>query len=397
MATMIRLRLTALFMVFVTLVSACNYPAQALTTPTAAPTTAPSLTPTPAATAVPPSPTPQPATATPQLSSATPTFTPTIPPTLTPTPTPTPVPQCTILKDLSLFPGPGTAYLLQLAVLRAGTTVTPSGYDPGGYPSAPWVQVTDPASQQQGWIIATSDYVNCSLDLTTLPAVTVTPPAPACRTLVNATLRPGPGTDYWNNLVSLPLNTLLTASYYYPSGIPTGSWAYVKDPTGQKKGWVDASTSSIECNFNVSSLPSTTIDPPPYPHPTFSSVTSNCDKGKVFTCSVSISDAYLLQIKIFKSTKEIGFSEGVDLVVFTVKDMTDNKTLIYNVHNSPYCIFNSSGGSCNPWLLKGYGYKWPTYGDPLDTTHAYKILIKVYSTITGLDLSWEGVVNFNVP
>jgi hypothetical protein len=401
MAVIIRFRLAALFLVFVTITAACNYPSQALSTsqnvtPTATAPAAVSPTQPAVATAtlVPPT---QPA-ATTQAPTLVPTFTPTVQPTLTPTATP--IPQCTILKDLSLFPGPGTAYLLQLAIIRAGTVVTPTGYNPAGYPSANWVQVTDPTSKQQGWIIATADYINCNLDLSTLPAVTVAPPEPGCRSLVNVVLRTGPGTAYWNNLVSVPFNTILTPSYYYPDGIPGGSWAYVKEPISQKKGWVDTSKSSIECNFDVSTLPSTTIDPPPYPHPTVSSVTSDCmggKNGKIYDCSVVISDAYLLEVKVLKDGKEISFPNGANVVTFAVKDMVDNSTYNYKSSDEPYCIFSESNGKCYPWTLSGYTYKWPNYGTPLNTAHSFKILIRIQTSAPSLVLSWEGVFNFNVP
>jgi hypothetical protein len=86
--------------------------------------------------------------------------------------------QCTILQDLNLRSGPGTAYRPPLAVIPANTVVTPTGYSPTGRPGGSWVLVQDPVSQKEGWVSAGAAYVNCNLDLTTLPAVAVAPPNP---------------------------------------------------------------------------------------------------------------------------------------------------------------------------------------------------------------------------
>ena len=95
-----------------------------------------------------------------------------------PTVAPTTGPLCTVLQDLNLRSGPGTAYNPPITALPANTEVIPISYNPVGYPGGSWVQVQDPASQKEGWVSAGLAYVSCNLDLTTLSSVAVEPPQP---------------------------------------------------------------------------------------------------------------------------------------------------------------------------------------------------------------------------
>jgi len=134
------------------------------------------------ATEPPPTPQPEPSatlfvsvesTATPISPEATSTTPPEIIPTAT-----EPGPACTVLQDLNLRSGPGTAYRPPLRVLPKDTVVTPSGFNPTGIPGGSWVFVTDPSDGQQGWVSAGSQFVNCDLDLASLPAIVVGTPLP---------------------------------------------------------------------------------------------------------------------------------------------------------------------------------------------------------------------------
>ena len=87
-------------------------------------------------------------------------------------------PSCTVLQDLNVRPGPGTAYDPPSDVLRANTEFIPIAYNPVGYPGGTWVQVQDMAGKTKGWVSAGSDYVSCNIDLTTLDSVSVAPPIP---------------------------------------------------------------------------------------------------------------------------------------------------------------------------------------------------------------------------
>ena len=104
----------------------------------------------------------------------TPAPSPTTPP---PGPTATSGPQCTVLQSLNLRNGPGTAYNPPLGALEAQTRLVPIGYEPEGVPGGAWVQVQDPDGRT-GWVSAGADFVECNVDLTTLPRVDVGPPPP---------------------------------------------------------------------------------------------------------------------------------------------------------------------------------------------------------------------------
>lgn len=114
------------------------------------------------------------------LSTSTQTVAETIPPTVTTSPEATAAsgPVCTVLQDLNLRSGPGTAYRPPIRALPAQTTLIPLGYNPTGVPGGPWVQVEDQANNLIGWVSAGEQFVSCNIDLTSLPSVAVAPPAP---------------------------------------------------------------------------------------------------------------------------------------------------------------------------------------------------------------------------
>ena len=88
-------------------------------------------------------------------------------------------PSCTVLQDLNLRFGPGTAYRPPIRALPANTTVTPMGFAPQGIPGGSWAFVEDSTTQEKGWVSAGSQFISCNIDLSTLPAVAFgTPPPP---------------------------------------------------------------------------------------------------------------------------------------------------------------------------------------------------------------------------
>ena len=95
-------------------------------------------------------------------------------------------PRCTVLRDLNLRSGPGTAYNPPITLLPANTELIPLAYNPVGYPGGSWVQVEAP-SQKTGWVSAGAAYISCNIDLKGLPSVSVAPP-PA--TTTQQTARP---------------------------------------------------------------------------------------------------------------------------------------------------------------------------------------------------------------
>jgi len=94
-----------------------------------------------------------------------------------PAPEPT-GPSCTILQDLNLRSGPGTAYRPPIRVLAGNSTVTPLGFNPTGIPGGSWVYVEVPVSGQKGWVSAGNQFISCDLDLSSLPSIVVGTPLP---------------------------------------------------------------------------------------------------------------------------------------------------------------------------------------------------------------------------
>jgi hypothetical protein len=87
-------------------------------------------------------------------------------------------PRCTVLQDLNLRTGPGTAYNPPITALPASTELIPLAYNPVGIPGGSWVQVRTLQNERTGWVSAGAQYVSCNIDLTTLDSVTVAPPEP---------------------------------------------------------------------------------------------------------------------------------------------------------------------------------------------------------------------------
>lgn len=88
-------------------------------------------------------------------------------------------PSCTILQDLNLRSGPGTAYRPPIKALPGNSTVTPLGFAPQGIPGGTWAYVEEPATGRKGWVSAGSQYISCNVELASLPAVDFgTPPPP---------------------------------------------------------------------------------------------------------------------------------------------------------------------------------------------------------------------------
>lgn len=86
---------------------------------------------------------------------------------------------CTVLQDLNLRFGPGTAYRPPIRALPANTVLTPLGFAPQGIPGGTWAYVQDRATREEGWVSAGVQFISCTIDLTTLPAVPFgTPPPP---------------------------------------------------------------------------------------------------------------------------------------------------------------------------------------------------------------------------
>lgn len=87
-------------------------------------------------------------------------------------------PVCSVLQDLNLRFGPGTAYRPPINTLPANSVLTPLGFAPQGIPGGSWAYVQDLATQNKGWVNAGAQYISCNVELAALPAVAFGTPPP---------------------------------------------------------------------------------------------------------------------------------------------------------------------------------------------------------------------------
>jgi hypothetical protein len=97
---------------------------------------------------------------------------------VTATPVAAPKQVCTVLQDLNLRFGPGTAYRPPIKALPANSELTPLGFAPQGIPGGSWAYVQDSATQDKGWVNAGAQYISCNVELAALPAVAFGTPPP---------------------------------------------------------------------------------------------------------------------------------------------------------------------------------------------------------------------------
>lgn len=191
---------------------------------------------------------------------------------------------------------------------------------------------------------------------------TATSPGPSCTVLQDLNLRFGPGTAYRPPITALLANTVVTPLGFAPQGIPGGSWAFVEDPSTQDRGWVSAGSQFISCNIDLSTLPPVDFGTPPPPPLPESTQTSNPDGNGFcveqvggYQCVGIFSDESLFQFRILKDGVEIGESDNVVEVSFTV---WRNDEVVYEIIEAieAYCIFGGNG-PCNPWVVENGVYK----------------------------------------
>lgn len=143
----------------------------------------------------------------------------------------TTAPACTVLQDLNLRSGPGTAYNPPLDILKAGVVFTPIGFDPQGVPGGPWVQAQIPGTNQTGWVSAGEQFVSCNLELATLPEVDVPPPPKAAPPKI------GTGAVDGDNISSFRFSIDYNPDYFirmyvFRSDDPDEEFAFSKDGRG---------------------------------------------------------------------------------------------------------------------------------------------------------------------
>ncbi|MEZ4517498.1 MAG: hypothetical protein R3C44_11925 [Chloroflexota bacterium] len=138
-------------------------------TPTAA---LPTATPLSAVTDEPPSPTPETVVVA------------TEPPDVEPSPTTAPVPtdevppSCTTVTGVNVRSGPGTVYDPPVGTLAPNTVLTPLSYVARGFPQGEWLEAQVDATGQTVWITAGAQFVQCTIDMQSLPGPASIAPTP---------------------------------------------------------------------------------------------------------------------------------------------------------------------------------------------------------------------------
>lgn len=208
--------------------------------------------------------------------------------------------------------------------------------------------------------------------LTDAPAATATTES-SCTVLQDLNFRAGPGRAYNPPIGALSANTVVVPLAYNPVGVPGGSWVQVEHPTNKQKGWISAGAEFINCNFDLTTLPSLTVAPPPTPVPpraqtsnqdgTCGTVGNVDDEGNEWDCAVVLSNGFPVGFQVFKNGQEIG-GEGVQNVVFRV-DQNENEVYSHTENDAAYCMFGGSG-PCNLWVQENSVYLWESGGQPVE-------------------------------
>jgi hypothetical protein len=131
-------------------------------------------------------------------------------------PEPTDAPFCSTLVNLKVRKGPGTAYDPPLTAVEPGTQLTPFGFNPVGIPGGSWALVSSADGAFTGWVSASSDFIACNIDLSSLPSVEVAPPPPtAIPTLTKTPATQGSAPKVSNNggFGDCPLNLTCDDSF----------------------------------------------------------------------------------------------------------------------------------------------------------------------------------------
>ncbi len=98
----------------------------------------------------------------------------------------TPTAACTVLQDVNLRNGPGTAYNPPITSLKAGTELRPTGFNPVGVPNGTWLQVDVTGQNEKGWVSVGTQFISCNIELASLQPVNVAPPPTPQRPIVSA-------------------------------------------------------------------------------------------------------------------------------------------------------------------------------------------------------------------
>ena len=201
--------------------------------------------------------------------------------------------------------------------------------------------------------------------------------SPQCLVLQDLFFRSGPGTAYDPPVRALEPQTVLIPQGFNPVGVPGGAWVQVREPQANLIGWVSAGEQYVDCNIDLTGLPTVAVDPPPPPAPP---KTSNSAPDGSFPENLIFRDDFDREYLYRLSAHDINVGEddgdGIASIEFTIRD-SDGNVVHSNSEETPgFCVFGGGEPDCNTWLLEDYVYKWPSSGIPVEEG-VYELRVRV--------------------
>jgi len=285
----------------------------------------------------------EPVTATPTaIPIATPT--PTQPPPVEPTPptfatdAPEAEPGCTVrVAGLNLRAGPGTAFAPPLDTLSQGTELEPVGFSAAGFPEDNWILVRVRQDQQEGWVSASSQFVDCTVDPATLP-LAVPPPTPTA--------------------VPQPTPELLA---FVPVDGGGGEVANLRNDNPFKEGR----------NITLPGIAQSEVAEPMVFH-----------------------DQIVFQVEVWDKSVGTADGEGIRHVEFVIRDggqVVHERT----ENNAGYCVFGGGEPDCTVWVFSEHGNKWPS-GYPVREGVRYDVSVTIVAD-SGETADWMWGFQVDLP
>ena len=228
-----------------------------------------------------------------------------------------------------------------------------------------------------------------------VPAETTATTGPQCTVLQPLNLRSGPGTAYNPPIRALDVQTILIPQGYNPVGIPGGPWVQVLNESQGEIGWVSAGTQFISCNTDLTSLPSVQVaDPPPPPPPNVNSSAPDGTPPENLIWEADFNPQYFFRLWGYADDSEDKVDgDGVDRVIFEVKDEDGIQVYETTEHQAGFCVFGGDE-ACNPWVIEDYVYKWEPGGEPIKDGN-YQLAVRVIME-SGQDRSWRYQINLKL-
>jgi hypothetical protein len=187
--------------------------------------------------------------------------------------------------------------------------------------------------------------------------------------------RNGPGTAYVPILGVFDIGVVLTPTGFNSVGSPGDAWVQVVNPQNNQVGWVSAGAEFVDCNIDLTQLPSIAVQPPPTPSaPKVSNKPPDGPTGGDIEFEIVMDPNYLMQIRArIEDTDHNG--DGIDTITFIIQRSGEE---VYKTTEgtASFCIFNGGEPNCNPWPKTNGRYTWGAGGPEIETGD-YKATIRV--------------------